>query len=128
MEEVDALLQSLREVNFLVFVTGPSYTEIAVNFTVHPYPDYEAADVVARAEQAVADYLSPANFGQVPYGEAPTWLNDTKVRYLEVAEAINRVQGVWYIGTLTINGGTADVALVANGGLPEPGAITGAAI
>jgi len=126
--EVDTLLQSLREVNFLVFVTDPTYLAVAVNFTVHPYPDYAAADVVARAIQAVKDYLSPANFGQIPYGEAATWLADTKVRYLEVAEAINRVEGVWYIGTLTIAGGTADVALPANGGLPRAGAVTGAAV
>jgi uncharacterized phage protein gp47/JayE len=126
--EVDTLLQSLREVNFLVFVTDPTYLAVAVNFTVHPYPDYAPADVVARAIQAVKDYLSPANFGQVPYGESATWLADTKVRYLEVAEAINRVPGVWYIGTLTIAGGTADVALPANGGLPRAGAVTGAAI
>jgi uncharacterized phage protein gp47/JayE len=127
-QAVDDLLQSQREVNFLVFVTDPAYTNIAVNFTVKAYPDYAGADVVARVITAVTAYLSPANFGLVPYGDTATYLPDTKVRYLEVAEVINRVEGVWYIGTLTINGGTADVALTANGGLPKPGAITGAAL
>ena len=86
------------------------------------------ANVAASAIQAVTEYLSPANFGQVPYGDQPVWLSDTKVRYLEVAEVINRVEGVLYIVSLTINGGTADVALPGPGPLPRPGAITGAAV
>jgi uncharacterized phage protein gp47/JayE len=126
--DVDALLQSQREVNFLVFVIDPTYLTVAVTFTIKPYPDYGATDVVARARQAVTDYLSPATFGNVPYGEAPQWLTDPYVRYLEVAEAINRVEGVWYIGTLTINGGTVDLALPVPGGLPKPGAINGTPI
>lgn len=127
-QAVDDLLQSNREVNFLAFVVDPTYLDIDVNFTVKPYPDYDPADVVARAEAAVTDYLDPANYGMVPYGDTPLWLNDPYVRYLEVAEAINRVEGVWYIGTLTVNGGAVDIALPAHGGLPRPDAITGAAI
>jgi hypothetical protein len=76
----------------------------------------------------VTDYLSPANFGQVPYGDQPAWVSDTKVRYLEVAEVINRTEGVWYVASLTINGGTADVALAAPAGLPQPGTVTGSAV
>jgi hypothetical protein len=123
---VDALLQSLREVNFLVFVIDPSYTAIAVTFTFTTYPAYNAATVEAAAEAAVADYLSPANFGRPPYGDDPgVWIADTKVRYLEVAEVINRVEGVWYVASLTVNGGTVDVALPGPGPLPTPGAING---
>jgi hypothetical protein len=123
---VDALLQSLREVNFLVFVIDPTYTAIAVTFTFTTYPAYSAATVEAAAEAAVADYLSPANFGRPPYGDDPgVWIADTKVRYLEVAEVINRVEGVWYVASLTVNGGTVDVALPGPGPLPTPGAING---
>jgi uncharacterized phage protein gp47/JayE len=123
---VDALLQSLREVNFLVFVIDPTYTAIAVTFTFTVYPTYSAATVEAAAEAAVADYLSPANFGRPPYGDDPgVWIADTKVRYLEVAEVINRVEGVWYVASLTVNGGTADVALAGPGRLPTAGAING---
>jgi hypothetical protein len=128
MGQVDAYLQAQREVNFLVFVIAPTYLAVAVTFTVKVYPDYLATDVVARAKQAVTDYLTPANWGALPYGEAPTWLPDTTVRYLEVAEVINRVEGVWYIGALTVQGGTVDVALPAPSGLPRPGVITGSAL
>jgi uncharacterized phage protein gp47/JayE len=126
-DAVDALLQGRREVNFLVFVIDPTYTTINVVFTFTPYPDFDGATVAASAEAAVAEFLNPATFGAVPYGEAPLWLLDTKVRYLEVAEAINRTEGVWYIDTLTVNGGTTDVALAGPGPLPDPGSITGTA-
>lgn len=126
--QVDALLQSEREVNFLVFVVDPTYTEVDVAFTITVYPDFDADATLAAAIQAVNDYLSPANFGQVPYGDQPVWLSDTKVRYLEVAEAINRAEGVWYVASLTLNGGTADVALAGVGPLPRPGDVTGAVV
>lgn len=123
---VDALLQSLREVNFLVFVVDPTYTTINVTFTFTTYPGYDWPTVEAAAEQAVTDYLSPANFGRPPYGDDPgVWISDTKIRYLEVAEVINRVEGVWYVASLTVNGGTADVALAGPGPLPTPGAVAG---
>lgn len=128
LAEVDALLEAEREVNFLVFVGDPTYTDVDVAFIVKPYPDYDAADVVARTIEAVELYLSPATFGSVPYGEAPRWLADTKVRYLEVAEVVNGVEGVWFIDTLSVEGGTADVTLAGVAPLPHAGAVTGSAI
>jgi hypothetical protein len=126
--DVDTLLQSQREVNFLVFVIDPTYLDIDVTFNVKPYPDYDGQEVADRAELAVADYLNPANFGAVPYGDTPQWLNDTKVRYLEVAEQINRVDGVWYVEALVVNGGTVDIVLPTPGGLPRPRTIVGTPI
>jgi hypothetical protein len=126
--DVDALLQSRREVNFLVFVLDPTYLDIDVSFNVKPYPDYNGQEVADRAELALVEYLKPANFGAVPYGDTPQWLNDTKVRYLEVAEQINRVDGVWYVEALLVNGGTVDVALPTPGGLPRPRTIVGTPI
>lgn len=124
-QQVDDLLQSEREVNFLVFVVDPTYTTVNVTFRVHPYPDYGGQDVVDRCVSALTDYLSPQNFGATPYGEAPQWLSDPWVRYLEVAEVINRVEGCWYIVSLTVNGGTVDVALPGVGALPKSGDIQG---
>ena len=123
--DVDALLQSQREVNFLAFVVDPTYTTIDVDFTVKAFPQFDPVATAAAAEQGVRDYLDPRNFGAVPFGDTPQWLADDHVRYLEVAEAINRVEGVWYIGTLTVNGGTVDVPLAGPGPMPTPGTITG---
>jgi hypothetical protein len=113
---VDTLLQSLREVNFLVFVIDPTYTPISVAFSFTVYAGYSAATIDA------------ADFGGVPYGDQPIWLADTKVRYLEVAEVINRVEGVWYVASLTVNGGTVDVPLTGVGALPNPGVVNGTVV
>lgn len=133
--EVDALLQSRREVNFLVFVADPTYTTIDVQFDVVAYPGYVASDVVARAIADLTAYLSPANWGLPPYGDtsARSWINATKIRYLELAEVVNRTDGVHYINTLSfrVAGGTfatTDITLTGVAPMPRPGAINGTAV
>jgi Baseplate J-like protein len=130
--EVDALLQSQREINFLAFVGDPTYTTIDVTFDVTVYPDYDVTDVVDRTVANLTSYLSPQNWGLPPYGDpsARSWINTPSVRYLEVAEQINRSDGVHYINTLTINAsgqaaGTADVPMTGVAPLPRAGVITG---
>jgi hypothetical protein len=132
--QVDSLLQSEREVNFLVFVLDPAYTTIDVSFDLQAYPGYDPTDVQTRTIAQLESYLSPGSWGIPPYGDtsARSWINDTEVRYLEVAEQINRVDGVHYINTLAIgtHGGTlgqADVALTGVAPLPEAGSISGTA-
>jgi hypothetical protein len=130
--DADAMLQAQREVNFLAFVVDPTYTTIDVSFDAAAYPTYDPADVQARVVAQLQTYLSPGSWGVPPYGDtsARSWINDTTVRYLELAEQINRVDGVNYIKTLTlaVGGGaqgTADVVMSGVAPLPKPGAITG---
>jgi hypothetical protein len=132
--QVDELLQSQREVNFLVFVVDPTYTTIDVSFDVNSYPSYDPLDVAARIVAALEQYLSPTSWGVPPYGDSSSrsWINATKVRYLEVAEQINRVDGVHFINTLAIRAaggafGQNDVALTGVAPLVHPGAIAGTA-
>jgi hypothetical protein len=127
-----SLLQSQREVNFLVFVIDPAYTTIDVAYQVNAYPGNLAADVQARVTQALSDYLDPANWGVPPYGDPSTrsWINDTTVRYLELAQVVNDVEGVHYITSLTFaksgqTKGTADIVMTGVAPLPRPGAISG---
>jgi hypothetical protein len=127
-DQVDALLQAEREVNFLVFVIDPTYTDVAVDFEITVYPTFDPDATLATAIQAVNDYVSPSSFGQVPYGDQPVWLSDSKVRYLEVAEVLNRAEGVWYVAALELNGGTTDVTLTGVGALPRAGNITGTVV
>ena len=133
-QEVDDLLQAQREVNFLVFVEDPTYTTIDVSFAVTSYPGYDPADVASRVISQLTTYLSPAGWGVPPYGDtsARSWINDTDVRYLEIAEQINRVDGVHYINTLAlgVSGGAlgqADLTLPGIAPMPEAGSITGTA-
>jgi len=131
-QQVDDLLQSEREVNFLVFVVDPTYTVIDVTYDAMAYAGYQSADVQAAVSQALADYLSPANWGVPPFGDtsARSWVNDTHVRYLELTEVVNRVDGVWYVKTLQlrVSGGTfatTDVTLTGVAPMPQPGSISG---
>lgn len=118
-QDVANELDALREVNFLVYVIDPTYTNVAVTFSATVYAGYDAQGVIDQAEADVAAYLSPANFGVPPFGDQPAWINDTKVRYLEVAEIVNRTEGLWYIVDLKLNGGTADVTLTGPAPLPN---------
>lgn len=131
-DEVDALLQAEREVNFDIYVIDPTFTAIDVDYEVTAHSGFSAADVETDVTAALEDYLSPANWGKSPFqddadsGQDRSWLNITVVRYLEVAEVINRVAGVHYIDDLSVEGGTADVNLTGAAPLTQAGTITGA--
>lgn len=126
--EVEAYLESLRELNFIVHVVDPNYTTINVVFTVVAHPGFDLVAVDNAATAAIQSYLSPANWAggaDVP----PRWrTGETVVRYLEVAEVLNRVEGVHYVSSLTVNGGTANVTLAGVAPLPNVGTVTGTAI
>ena len=62
-QEVDDLLQSEREVNFLVFVADPVYTTIDVTFDAVCYPSWDPADVQSRIISALTTYLSAGLVG-----------------------------------------------------------------
>lgn len=126
--QVLALLQSQREVNFLVFAVDPGYVVVDVAYTVAVRPGYVAASVVQSADEALADALSPATNAQAFAGQvAGLWTPQASLRFLDVATVLQNVDGVGYVISLTLNGGTADVPLPAPASLPTPGTITGAA-
>lgn len=127
---VDDLLQSLREVNFEVWVIDPTYTTIDVSFTAAAYAGYDAPTVQAAAIAAVEDYLSAENWGLLPYSDERLWVSDDKVRYMEIAEVLNRVDGLRYVTALTIGPGggplgTSDVTLAGVAPMPVAGSVLG---
>lgn len=124
-DETAALLDARREVNFVVHIIDPTYTAINVVFSVVALTTHDLADVEARAELAVQEYLSPATWGG---GDAspPEWrTNANVVRYLEVAQVVNAVDGVDYVESLTVNGVTTDVPLDGVAPLPQVGTVDG---
>ncbi len=126
--QIDTLLQEEREWNFVVHVIDPTYTTIDVTFTVRALAGYTIADVDTRAEQAVKDYLNPKNWGVVD--SADSWSNTPVVRYLEMAEVLNRVAGVYYVENLTMRTGinafaSADVPLAGAIPMPQAGVVIG---
>jgi len=122
--EVDALLEAERELNFIVKVMDPTRTAIDVTVVGRAFSTFDPVQVDTDVTEALQEYLSPAKWGVPPFGESTAWINTPKVRYLEVAEAINRVAGLDYIESLTVEGGTADVDLAGVVSLAEPGVIT----
>ena len=126
--EIDAYLQANREINFIVNVIDPTYTTINVVTTVIALAGFTQAQVQASVVSTLQNYLSPALWAQDPTIQQAdsnnTWLESTTVYYNEVIAAISNIQGVNRVVSLTLNGGTADIALTTPAALTQPGTIT----
>ncbi len=100
---IAAQLQEMREVGWAVFAIDPTYATIAVAFAATSYPDADPDAVELAAIAAVQDYLDPAVYGQrEDTGEAREWLNDPTIRFLELAERLQRVVGLRFVDALTL--------------------------
>lgn len=130
-DDLQAALQAKREVNFVVYVIDPTYTSIDVTFTATAWPGYDVATAQQQAIDGVTAYISPGTWGQPQGGETREWLSDDPtVRYLKLAQAIEGVEGIRHVDTLTLcvtggTMGTADVTLAGNAPLPKAGTISG---
>lgn len=134
---LDAYLQSLREVNFIVTVFDPTVTQIDVTFNVKCLVGYTAPTVQANAVAAVMDYLNPANWGQDPSvtdatAAAQTWVETNVVYYNKMLNVLGQAQGVDRVLSMTmgIHGGsmgTVDVNLPGHACLTNPNTINGTA-
>ncbi len=130
--QLSDLYASLLLQNYVVHLFNPTVTPIDVSFEFDVVPGYDPDDVLDRAIAAVSDYLDPAWWGQPPGGDKREWLDDLTVRYLEVAEMLNRVDGLWRLTTLTMRKGAnafaaANVSITGPAALASAGVITGAA-
>lgn len=125
--EVAAYLDAMREINFIVHVVSPSYTPINVTFEVVAYAGYELGSLAERVRNSLSEYLDPATWAGGDRNP-PEWRSeDSVVRYLEVAQVVNATDGVNYVKTLTVNGGTANVSLPGVAALPTLGTLSGTA-
>lgn len=124
------LLESLRELNFQVFVRAATYTTLKVDYVAVAHPGFDPAGVKLAVDAALADYFSPATWG-TPYGsDATEWRSVTTVRYKEVVAVVDRVEGLDYITTLQIALeagalGVIDVPIPGPGALTRLGTVTG---
>lgn len=112
-----------------VNVIDATYTPIDVTFTIRTLEDYDPATVVAAAEAAVTDALSPANWGRPAPGQA-VWVDETIVDIGSLEAVILAVPGVpkeHGVTAITVEGGTSDVTLTGVPALPTPGTIAGTA-
>lgn len=130
-EALQAYLESLREVNFLVFTIDPTYTEIDVSVTCSAVAGADTGTVQSAVGAALAALLNPATWGGGA-AQTPRWdASANVVGILEVANAILATQGVLYIASgdleICIHGGslgTTDVTMAGDAPLPTAGTIT----
>lgn len=128
---IAADLGAKRVANLVVHVIDPTRTNVTVGYTVTAYDGFDKTALKAQIDEALASYFDPAQWGVPPFGEAllpfrtaSRWINATTVRYLQVAKVIENVEGVAYIESLTVNGGTADVTMSGVAPLPALQPIT----
>lgn len=127
---VQDYLESLRESNFVVPVIDPTRTVIDVNVVGIAKAGWDAAEVEARVETAITNFLDPITWGtEAGVGESPQWINEPVVRHQDLSTVINNVDGFDYWTTLQLRVppaalGTADITMTGAAPLPTVGAIT----
>lgn len=134
MEQIEAWLKSLVEVNFEPLVRAPNYTTVYVTAKVHALPNYSSEAVIANCKAAVEAYLSPEKWGNPESSTtgSNSWLNEGAgfniVRYNQIIGALQAARGVAYvfagseglkIGTTASPSGTSDITMTGPAPLPK---------
>jgi hypothetical protein len=127
MAALKADMQDKVLAGMVVNVIAPTYTAIDVTFTFTTQTDYVPADVKTAAEAAVADVLSPANWGRPAPGEN-VWENEPVVDIGTIEGVIKNTPGVRRVTAITVEGGTTDVTMTGTPALPTAGTIVGTAV
>lgn len=126
--DVEDVLDSddTRALNVIVHVIDPTLQAVTVDFTAVAEAGADPTTVELAAIAAVENYLGPGTWaggGEDP----PVWRDVDTIRYLELAALLNGVSGLDYLTALTLDGGTANVALTGVGALPDP-TVTGSVV
>lgn len=125
---VETLLLSKREVNFIIKMIAITYTEIGVEWEVKKWPEWNAADVKNRIEEALKNFLSPKNWGQPPFGDTTLWYVRSEVKLKDVIAVIGAVDGVEDVLKVKTKSGAgayaeADITLAGVAQLPKVGLV-----
>jgi hypothetical protein len=129
-DAVQATLESLRETNFVVFTTGPTYTDIDFQFDVNAWPGVGKVALNAAIVAALQDFANPATYGNPPSGDRFVWINNPRVAVNDAIGAIRNVDGVRDVNSLLMRTGAGSFAandLFMSGAAPLPqfGSATG---
>lgn len=113
MTGLSAYLETLREVNFVVFVRGANATVVSTVYSVVAAVGFDHPTLKIAIDAAIADFLNPVNWGIPEIGDSPAWVNKTSIYYFELAAVIQDVLGVDHLTSLTVNGGTINIPLTS---------------
>lgn len=123
--ELAAFLETFREEGFNVSVIGPTVTTVDVACSFYASPNYIGPPTPHDAVQAViTEYLATPLFAG---GDLiPPWWDPTQnyVRIAAMVALISQTPGVAYVDSLTLNGGTSDIALSGYAPVPTAGTVT----
>jgi hypothetical protein len=127
-QEVAALMESWREMNFICNVMGATRSLIDVTYTGHVNDPTDIAQATSDVQAALAAYLNQASWGvqQTQTGEVPVWENDSTVRYSKIMTTIESVPTLNWAELVTfgIQGGamgTTDIVMPGAFTLPNLG-------
>jgi hypothetical protein len=127
-QQVQDTLQAAREVNFLVFVVDPTYTDVDVDYQFYRLLNYDAAGVEADVNAALTAYFQPATFaaqggegGQV----AGLWTPQDAIHSNDLYAVVQGVAGVQRCSVILVNGSADAVLDGPVGQLPRPGTMSG---
>lgn len=132
--EVLKYLEERREVNYLLFVIDPTYTEIDVEFEVKHWPTWEAESVKARCIAAIEEFLNPATWGLPPFGDKTVWYSRETAKVNDIIAALGAVQGVKDVNFVKIRRHgvgayeAVDLTLTGVAALAKHGTITGTVV
>ncbi|HET9144145.1 baseplate J/gp47 family protein [Actinophytocola sp.] len=90
-------------------------TIVTVPFAVqfHPLPGYDSATLIQAVKDAINAYVDPL-----------TWQWGGTIRRFEIVSLVDRVDGVDYVMTVTINGVASDYVISGAASLPDAGVLT----
>lgn len=118
---IQVYLTSLREVGFIIYVSGPHYSGLSTQYTVTALPGIVHSDLKIAVDAAIVSYLNPANWGLGRIsltggaGSNNQWTNRQFVRLSELNAVIQDVPGVDSVTALTISGSPSDLDLTSAG-------------
>jgi uncharacterized phage protein gp47/JayE len=133
--EVEALLESMREINFVFNAIDPTQTAdntIKVSATVKAVAvaDVDPVGLEQAITSTLENYLSALSWGRSPFdSDLSVWIDQTTVRRNELIAVVDNVEGVDYVSALTLAReadalGSSDVVLEGPAGVPAAGTIS----
>jgi len=122
--DVLAMLQVLREVNFVIRVVAPTPVPVDVEFAIVPHAGWVQADREDATIERLQGVLSPPGWIQPPFGADAGHVPTRRIHKNELIAQADQVEGVDYVDDLIIGDGSTDFIDLDRLELPVPGAIS----
>jgi len=121
-DDIAALMESMRELNFICYVVAPDANGITITADVHCQDPTALSSAESQVEDSLNQFLSPATWGTPTTGRGqlvPLWMNQPWVRFSRVMKAIEDVVDVDFVENLTINAQPQDYQMTGVFPLPS---------